>query len=63
MTMHHKRAQELRWLVVDQIFNMWEHPEETLGEELTEDERIYLYNLGVRVGRLFNVRNHVHLPQ
>lgn len=60
--MKHTRAQELRWEVVNRVFDLWEHADELLGEELTEDESIYLYNLGVRIARNLNVRNHISLP-
>lgn len=61
--MHHKRAQELRWTVVDRIFDLYHYGDEILGEELTEDESRYLYNLAVRIARNFNVRNHIDLPE
>jgi hypothetical protein len=59
--MQHKRAQELRWTVVDRIFDLYHYGDEILGEELTEDESRYLYNLAVRVARNFNVHNHIDL--
>jgi len=61
--MQHKRAQELRWTVVDRIFDLYHYGDEILGEELTEDESRYLYNLAVRVARNFNVHNHIDLPE
>ena len=61
--MHHKRAQELRWLVVDRVFDLYHYGDEILGETLSEDESRYLYNLAVRVARSFNVRNHIDLPE
>jgi len=61
--MHHKRKQELRWIVVDHIFDLYHYGDEILGEQLTEEESRYLYDLAVRVARNFNVRNHIDLPE
>jgi len=61
--MHHKRKQELRWIVVDRIFDLYHYGDEILGEQLTEEESRYLYDLAVRVARNFNVRNHIDLPE
>jgi len=61
--MHHKRAQELRWEVVDRVFSLYHYSGEILGKELTKEESLYLYNLAVRVARNLNVRDHIDLPE
>ena len=62
--MHHKRSQELRFLIVDKIFDLWEYPEllEQSGiQDLTDEDYEYIKHLAIRVARNFNVRDHIHL--
>ena len=58
--MERQRAQQLRWTVVDEIFEISNRLDES-GENLSEEDRIYLDVLAKRVAKTFGVTNHAFL--
>ena len=42
MTIKNTRKYELKWELIDTMFNKWEYWDELTGEEMTEEESKYL---------------------
>ena len=60
--MKHSRRHELLWELVDQMFTKVEYwPDLNDGEELTQEERNYLYNVISKFAKSRAIYNHVYI--
>ena len=60
--MKHSRRHEILWELIDQMFTTVEYwPERSTAEDLTLEERKYLYNVISKFAKSRAIYNHVYI--
>lgn len=61
MTITNDRKRQLKWEAIDSAFNRMEYWEELTGEEITDEERMYLRKAISSMAKYVGITNHIYI--